>query len=201
MPTRRPESAALDRLLGQVHRCQLCRDLPLGPRPILQAASAARILIAGQAPGHRAHASGIPFDDPSGDRLRDWLGVDRGVFYNPAYFAILPMGFCYPGSRRGGDLPPRPECAPEWRSALLEHLPSIRLTLVIGVHAMRWHWPDTAPGTSVTRLVRDWRNYWPARLPMPHPSPRNNRWLKQNPHFEAEVLPALRRRVERLVRA
>jgi uracil-DNA glycosylase len=131
--------------------------------------------------------------------LRDWLGVDRETFYDPAVFAILPMGFCFPGTGPGGDLPPRPECAPAWRRALLDRLPGIALTLAIGRHAQAWHLGERY-GT-VTDAVRDWRRFWPALLPMPHPSPRNNRWLKENAHFEREILPALRARVRKLVKA
>ena len=181
-------------LLAEIAACTLCADaLPLGPRPVLQAHPDARILIAGQAPGRRVHASGVPFDDPSGDRLRDWLGVDRATFYDPTRFAIAPMGFCYPGTGASGDLPPRPECAQRWRRPLLRALQAVRLTLVLGQYAMPYHL-DPAP-KSVTAAVQDWRRYWPHQLPLPHPSPRNQRWLKQNPWFAAEVLPELRQRV------
>lgn len=188
----------LERQLAQVRRCTLCEDLPLGPKPILQAAQPARILIAGQAPGRRAHESGIPFDDPSGNRLRGWLGVDHASFYDPSKFAILPMGFCYPGTGTSGDLPPRAECALAWRQALLHQLPGIELTLVIGAFAQRWHLPaDT--GASIAETVRNWRDYWPRVLPMPHPSPRNARWLARNPFFEREVVPALQARVREIL--
>ncbi|HUH37518.1 MAG TPA: uracil-DNA glycosylase family protein [Spongiibacteraceae bacterium] len=185
-------------LLREVRQCRICEDLPLGPRPVLQAGRSARILIASQAPGRRAHASGLPFDDASGDRLRDWLGVDRDTFYDPALFAIVPMGFCFPGTGRGGDLPPRPECAPAWRHAVLEKLPDLALTLAIGQYAIAWHLPEQRK-VALTETVRQWRSHWPALLPMPHPSPRNNRWLKQNPFFEAEILPVLRARVAQLI--
>lgn len=185
-------------LLKEVRQCRICEDLPLGPRPVLQAGRSARILIASQAPGRRAHASGLPFDDASGDRLRDWLGVDRDTFYDPALFAIVPMGFCFPGTGRGGDLPPRPECAPAWRHAVLEKLPDLALTLAIGQYAIAWHLPEQRK-VALTETVRQWRSHWPALLPMPHPSPRNNRWLKQNPFFEAEILPVLRARVAQLI--
>lgn len=185
-------------LLREVRQCRICEDLPLGPRPVLQAGRSARILIASQAPGRRAHASGLPFDDASGDRLRDWLGVDRDTFYDPALFAIVPMGFCFPGTGRGGDLPPRPECAPAWRDAVLEKLPDLALTLAIGQYAIAWHLPEQRK-VALTETVRQWRSHWPALLPMPHPSPRNNRWLKQNPFFEAEILPVLRARVAQLI--
>jgi len=183
-----------DRQLDLVRRCTLCRDLPLGPKPILQADRTSRILIAGQAPGRRAHASGIPFDDASGDRLREWLGVDRAAFYDPSKFAILPMGFCYPGTGTSGDLPPRSECAPAWRQMLLDRLPDLELTLVIGAFAQRWHL-RTEARASLAETVRNWRDYWPRVLPMPHPSPRNARWLARNPFFEREVVPRLKARV------
>jgi uracil-DNA glycosylase len=184
----------LDALLAEVRACRLCEaHLPLGPRPVVQLDARARILIAGQAPGRRVHASGLPFDDPSGDRLRDWLGVDRAVFYDPARLAIVPMGFCYPGTGTSGDLPPRPECAPAWRAKLLANLGKLELTLAIGQYAQRWHLGPSR--RSLTEVVRGWRDHWPATLPLPHPSPRNNRWLRNNPWFEAEVVPVLRERV------
>ena len=158
----------------------------------------ARILIAGQAPGRKVHETGIPFDDPSGDRLRDWMGIDRDTFYDSRLVAILPMGFCYPGTGVSGDLPPRPECAPTWRQVVLARLANLQLTLVIGQYAQSYHLPALAG--SVTDVVAGWRQHWPAALPMPHPSPRNNRWLKNNPWFEANVLPALRARVVAVLR-
>ncbi|MEQ8263831.1 uracil-DNA glycosylase family protein [Pseudohaliea sp.] len=184
----------LDHLLARVRACRLCEaSLPLGPRPVVQASASARILVVGQAPGRRVHASGLPFDDPSGDRLRDWMGIDRAVFYNELLVAAVPMGFCYPGTGPGGDLPPLPECAEAWREALLAKLRGIRLTLVIGQYARRWHLPE-ARG-SLTDTVRGWRQLGPGLLPLPHPSPRNNRWLRRNPWFEEEVVPELKRRV------
>lgn len=195
----RPSGTALRQLLHEVRACTLCAaDLPLPPRPVLQAGPAARILIAGQAPGRKVAASGVPFDDASGDRLRDWLGIDKAVFYNSDVVAILPMGFCYPGQGRSGDLPPRPECAPTWRARLLEQLPSIQLTLVIGTHALAWHLKPRT-GATLTATVRAWREQGAAVLPLPHPSPRNNGWLKHNPWFEAEVLPELKARVRALL--
>ena len=162
-------------------------------------AAEARILIAGQAPGRRVHESGIPFDDPSGDRLRDWLGVDRIIFYNPRRFAILPMGLCYPGTGRSGDLPPRPECAPAWRLPLLAGLRDLRLTLVIGQYAQAYHLPQAVGG--VTEVVRAWRSFLPGFLPLPHPSPRNQLWVSRNPWFLSEVLPELRSRVQHILAA
>lgn len=181
-------------LLTEVRACTLCAaHLPLGPRPVVQIHASARILVAGQAPGRKVHASGIPFDDASGERLRDWLGVTRETFYDPKQFAILPMGFCYPGTGTSGDLPPRPECAPAWRGKLLSHLPKLELSLLIGQYAQAYHLPGAK--TSLTELVQAWREHWPKVVPMPHPSPRNNIWLKRNPWFGDELLPALRKRV------
>jgi len=185
-------------LLERVRLCRLCEpELPLGARPVLQCAPNARILIAGQAPGSKVHASRIPFDDASGEHLRQWLGVDRRQFYDPALFAILPMGFCYPGTGKWGDLPPRAECAAAWRRQLLDRLAHIELTLVLGQYAQQWHLDSRK--LSLTERVKDWRTGWPEMLPLPHPSPRNNRWLRQNPWFESEVLPELQARVSRLL--
>lgn len=165
----RPAGAAA--LYARVRECRLCEaHLPLGARPILQVNPAARVLIAGQAPGRRTHASGVPFDDPSGERLRQWLGLDRATFYDPARVAILPMGLCYPGRAGGGDAPPRPECAAQWRGPLLDTLPGIRLTLLIGAYAQRWHLPHDR--RTLTERVAQWRAAWPARVCLPHPSPR-----------------------------
>lgn len=177
-------------LLAEIRACTRCADLPLGPNPVLQFHPGARILIAGQAPGRRVHQSGVPFDDASGRRLREWLGMPPEVFYDPRKVAILPMGFCYPGTGKSGDLPPRPECAPAWRARLLEGLPRLETTLVLGQYAQRYHFGAAAG--SLTDLVRAWRDSWPRLVPLPHPSPRNTLWLRRNPWFEAEVLPALR---------
>lgn len=186
-------------LLAEVRACQLCTDLPLGPRPLLQMGQGARILVVGQAPGRITHHKGIPFDDPSGNRLRAWMGVDRATFYDPGKVAIMAMSFCYPGTGKGGDLPPRPECAAHWRARLLQHLPDIALTLVIGRYAMDWHLPRKT--ARLADMVRDWRERWPALLPLPHPSPRNNRWLANHPWFEGEVVPVLQDRVAELLTA
>lgn len=190
-----------DRLMQQVAQCRLCEaHLPLGARPVLQADPRARILIAGQAPGRKVHDTGIPFNDASGDRLREWMGVTREQFYDPALIAILPMGFCYPGSYSGkgrsGDLPPRPECAPAWREQLLAQLPRIEMTLVLGTYAQAYHFGGKG---SVTDRVADWRRYWPDRVALPHPSPRNNLWLRRNPWFEAELLPRLQSRIREIL--
>ncbi|MGE3348752.1 MAG: uracil-DNA glycosylase family protein [Ramlibacter sp.] len=180
--------------LAEVRACTLCAaHLPLGPRPVLQLHPAARLLVAGQAPGRKVHASGVPFDDASGERLRDWLGVSREVFYDERRVAIVPMGFCYPGTGRAGDLPPRPECAATWRQPLLARLRQLRLTLVIGQHAQAWHLPGA--GATLTEVVQGWRARDPAVLALPHPSPRNNLWLRRNPWFETELLPVVRARV------
>ena len=186
-----PDMAAL---LKSVKACTFCKDLPLGPKPILQGNPAAKVLIAGQAPGRITHNKGIPFDDPSGVRLRQWMGVSDATFYDPSQIAILPMGFCFPGTGKSGDLPPRPECEKAWRLPLLDCLPNIELTLIIGQYAMDWHIADGKKMT-LTNRVLDWGKYFPERLPMPHPSPRNNRWLKNNPWFDSDVLPALKQRI------
>jgi uracil-DNA glycosylase len=184
-------------LLESVKSCQLCAEfLPLGPRPVVQLDPQATILIAGQAPGRRVHESGVPFDDPSGDRLREWLGISRDIFYDPTKVAILPMGFCYPGTGKSGDLPPRPECEKAWRRQLLKQLTQIRLTLVIGQYAQKWHLPNVE--RNLTETVRAWKDYGPGVIPLPHPSPRNNIWLKKNPWFAESLLPELRRTVQAL---
>ena len=192
--------ASFPSLLGEVRRCTICSvHLPLGPRPILQLHPQARILVAGQAPGRKVHESGVPFADASGDRLREWLGVTPEVFYNPKQVAILPMGFCFPGTGRAGDLPPRPECAPAWREKLLRHLGDLKLTLVIGRYAQAYHLSDAVE--SVTSTVQSWRKRWPSVVPLPHPSPRNNIWLRRNPWFEEELLPQLRARVAEVLQS
>jgi uracil-DNA glycosylase len=191
----------LDDMLARVRACTHCAaHLPLGPRPVVQLDPHARILIAGQAPGTKVHATGFPFNDPSGDRLRRWLGVTREQFYDPKLFAIVPMGFCYPGRGKSGDLPPRPECAIHWRTELLAHAPAIELTLAIGQYAIAWHLKDEQLPT-LTETVRNWHEYWPKVLPLPHPSPRNNIWLKKNPWFEKEFVPELQGRVAKLLRS
>ena len=181
-------------LLAEVRACTLCTGhLPHGVRPVLQVDAQARVLIAGQAPGRKVHASGVPFEDASGDRLREWMGVTREVFYDPKQIAILPMGFCYPGTGKSGDLPPRPECAPAWRDRLLGHLRHLEVTLVIGKYAQGYHMPEQR--SSLTDTVRAWQSYGPALVPLPHPSPRNNIWLRRNQWFEEELLPVLQKRV------
>jgi uracil-DNA glycosylase len=197
MAIRVPATDSLAALVNRVRRCTICEGLPLGPKPILQAGESARILVVGQAPGRITHGRGLPFDDVSGERLRDWLGVDRDTFYDSDLFAMLPMGFCYPGKGKGGDLPPRPECAANWRKPLLDRLPNIELTLVIGHYAQAWHLGEQC-GRTLKETVANWEAFWPSILPMPHPSPRNNRWLRDNAFFEADVVPALQHRVRNL---
>lgn len=172
--------------------------LPNPPRPILRASAKARLLIVGQAPGRRVHETGIPWNDPSGDRLRDWLQIDRATFYDTSRIAIIPTGFCYPGTGPGGDLPPRPECAPLWHPRLRAALPNIELTLLIGSYAQAYYLGKQAK-KSLTETVRSYREYPPEFLPLPHPSPRNQLWLKNNPWFAGEVLPVLRTRVAGLL--
>jgi len=185
-------------LLTEVRACTICEaHLPLGPRPVLQLHPKARVLIAGQAPGRKVHDTGVPFNDASGNRLRAWLSVTREVFYDPAQIAILPMGFCFPGSGRSGDLPPRPECAPAWRKQLLGQLRHLEVTLVLGQYAQAYHFGEAS--SSLTKLVKSWRTYWPHMVPLPHPSPRNNLWLRRNPWFEVELLPSLRKRVSEVL--
>lgn len=192
------DSIPLRQLLEEVRACRHCEaDLPLGPRPVLRAAASARLLVIGQAPGTRVHASGIPWNDPSGARLRDWMGIDADTFYDEGKVAIVPMGFCYPGRGGGGDLPPRPECAALWHARILDHLPRVRLTLLVGSHAQARYMGRK--GRSLGERVRD-RDAWPpGMVPLVHPSPRNQAWLKRNPWFEREVLPELRRRVHALL--
>lgn len=188
----------VDRLLAEIRRCKVCKGLPLGPRPVLQASKTARILVAGQAPGTKVHATGIPFNDPSGDRLRAWMGVSREVFYNRRKVAIVPMGFCYPGTGKGGDLPPRPECRETWHDRLFRALPRPKIRLIIGQYAHFYHLGENAKKT-LTETVRAWREYGPDLFPLPHPSPRNIRWFKKNPWFGRQLVPALRRRIAEIL--
>jgi uracil-DNA glycosylase len=171
--------------------------LPLGPRPVVQVHQNAKILIVGQAPGRKVHESGVSFDDPSGNRLRDWLGISRKVFYDPEQIALLAMGFCYPGTGTSGDLPPRPECAPAWREQLLEKLIKVEMTIVLGQYAQAYHFDKSR--LSLTDRVKMWREFWPHKIPLPHPSPRNNLWLRRNPWFEEELLPQLKKQVSKIL--
>ena len=200
---------ALTHLVREIRRCKLCLEFPSGPplghdpNPVLQVSKSARILIAGQAPGTRVHASSKPFTDPSGDRLRNWLGIGEEIFYDETRIAILPMGFCFPGlDAKGGDLPPRRECAPAWRAQVLSLLPDIKLVLVIGQYAQKWHLAS-GRGKTLTATVQNWRHHLkhnsPPVLPLPHPSWRNNAWLKKNPWFGEDVIPHLQSQVKHLV--
>ncbi len=193
-----------DGLLTRISACRLCADRFAAtatghqPRPVLRVSPVARILIAGQAPGARVQASGLPFDDPSGDRLRDWMGIDRATFYDQRRIAVVPMAFCFPGyDAKGSDLPPPPVCARTWRAGVLAGMGRLGLTLLVGQYAQAWHL-GARRGKSLTETVRNWRAYGPALLPMPHPSWRNTAWLKKNPWFAEEVLPWLREQVARL---
>ena len=188
----------LDSLLAVVRGCRACEaHLPLGPRPVLQAGSAARILVVGQAPGVRVHTSGIPWDDTSGERLRSWTGLSQDRFYDASEVAIIPMGFCYPGRGRGGDLPPRHECSELWLDRLLTQLPLIELTLLIGLHAQR-HFLGRRRKATLTETVKAWRDFGPDYIPLPHPSARNTPWFQRNPWFEQDLLPMLKRRIASL---
>lgn len=194
------ELEVFNNLLCDIRACEHCAPfLPEGCRPVLQASQTAKIMIVGQAPGRKVHESGIPFDDPSGDRLRQWMGIDREAFYDPDQLSIIPMGFCYPGKGKSGDLPPRPECAKLWRLPLMAALEPTELTLVIGKYAIDWHL-GAAQKKTLTETVRNWREYWPDKLVLPHPSPRNNIWLKRNDWFEGEILPILQKRVSEILK-
>lgn len=195
MPTRSAE--ALADALAAARACTVCTEqLPLGPRPVVRMASTARILIIGQAPGTKVHETGIPWNDASGKRLREWLGLDEATFYDEGRVAIMPMGFCYPGANpKGGDKPPRPECAPLWHARLLGHLPQIRLTLLVGLYAQRRYLADVPP--TLTAAVRDYERHLPHYFPLPHPSWRSTLWLRQNPWYETDVLPRLRHEIAR----
>lgn len=194
------ECETLNLVLEEVRACRLCAaHLPLGPRPVLRVTSTARILIVGQAPGTRVHETGIPWNDPSGDRLRQWMGVDRETFYDGSRIAIIPMGLCYPGRHaRGGDLPPRPECAPAWHARLLAQVSGREFTILAGQYAQAFYLGKRAK-KNLTETVRAWREYFPEYLPLPHPSFRNLAWLKRNPWFGEEVVPALQERVQGLL--
>jgi uracil-DNA glycosylase len=191
---------ALAALLREIRACQVCAaHLPLGPRPVLRAKASARLLLIGQAPGTKVHESGIPWNDRSGDRLREWLQLDRDVFYDESRVAIVPMGFCYPGvDATGGDRPPRRECAPLWHARVLQRLPNIELTLLVGGYAQKYYLGDGCAAT-MTETVHRWRAHAPRFIPLPHPSWRNTGWLKRNPWFSSELLPSLRERVRPLL--
>ena len=189
-------------MMHAIAQCDVCAEhLPFAPKPIVQLHPSARILVVGQAPGRKAHEAGIPFDDLSGDRLRAWMGVTRETFYDARQIALLPMGLCFPGTGKSGDLPPRPECATQvahvGRAAILRRLPHIELTLMVGQYAIGFHLPNAQ--ATLTETVHRWREYLPECLPMPHPSPRNQLWLRRNPWFETEVIPALQARARQLL--
>lgn len=204
------QTPALDLMADRARACRICVETPIGrpmphePRPVLVPSATARILIAGQAPGTKVHATGVPFNDASGDRLRDWMGVTRAEFYDPALFAVLPMGFCFPGQdAKGGDLPPRRECAPAWRAGLMALMPQLQLVLAIGSYAQKWHL-GARIGRSLTDTMLNWEDIFldgdaPRAMPLPHPSWRNTGWLKRHPWFEAELLPVLRQEIRRLI--
>jgi uracil-DNA glycosylase len=191
----------LSRLLAEVRACTVCAaHLPLPPRPVLRASASARLLIVGQAPGRRVHQTGVPWNDPSGDRLRTWLGLTREAFYDEAQIAIIPTGLCYPGKGDRGDLPPRPECAPRWHPRLRALLPRVRLTLLVGQHAQVYYLGARRRET-LAATVLAWREYLPEWVPLPHPSPRNALWLRRHPWVERDVVPAVRRLVHQVLRA
>ncbi len=197
-PASQSQERALARLLGEVRACRVCaKDLPLGPRPVLRGRASARLLVLSQAPGTRVHETGLSFNDRSGERLREWMGVDRDTFYDESRVAIMPMGFCYPGRyEAGGDLPPRPECAPLWHAKVLAKLPRIELTLLVGSYAIAYYLTERQ---SMTDAVARWAEYLPAYLPLPLPSWRTTLWERKNPWFAAELLPDLRARVAALL--
>ena len=195
MADRSNSDESLQELLAEARACRVCAEsLPLGPRPIVEAHPKSRVIIIGQAPGTKVHQSGVPWDDASGERLRSWLGVDEAQFFDASLFALMPMGFCYPGKGKSGDLPPRPECQPKWHPPLLSHLSELRLTLLIGRYAQQAYLPNAGKRT-LTDIVRDWRSVAPTQIPLPHPSPRNNIWLAKNPWFERELVPELKDQV------
>ena len=192
----------LEALLRDIRACRICEaQLPLGPRPVVRARATARILIVGQAPGTRVHETGIPWNDLSGDRLRAWMDIDRDTFYDESRIAIIPIGYCYPGRNpKGGDLPPRPECAEHWLTRLLDHLPEIELTILAGQYAQK-HYLGKRRKRTLTETVEAWRSYLPEYIPTPHPSPRNTYWLQQHPWFQSELIPELQKRVRRILKA
>ena len=188
----------LSELINQVQHCKLCAsDLPLGPRPIIQIHQNAQLLIIGQAPGLKVHESGVPWNDASGERLRNWMGIGEDLFYDAQQIAILPMGFCYPGRGKTGDRPPRKICAPQWHDALIHHLPQLKMTLLVGQYAQQYYLAKAVPPRpkTLTQTVRQWQDWAPKFIPLPHPSPRNNIWLRKNPWFEEELIPSLRQYV------
>ncbi|MFD2822595.1 uracil-DNA glycosylase family protein [Lacinutrix iliipiscaria] len=189
----------MEDLLHDIRQCKICeKHLPLGPRPIATAHQESKIVIIGQAPGTKVHASGIPWDDASGNQLRKWLNISPEDFYDTKKFAIIPMGFCYPGKGKTGDLPPRPECAPQWHQPLLNLMPNVELILLIGMYAQKYYLKGQVKNT-LTETVANFKDYLPQYLPLPHPSPRNRFWLSKNPWFEKEVIPELQKKVLKLI--
>ncbi len=197
-----PRLTKLDQLLTNVRSCRACEaHLPLGPKPVLRAKRSAKILVIGQAPGTKVHESGIPWNDASGKRLREWMKVSDDVFYDQSKVAIIPMGFCYPGKGPSGDLPPREECATLWHKILLDHLPKIKVTLLIGQYAQRYYLGNSEyySHTTVTETVKNWKKFAPNYFPLPHPSPRNTLWLKRNSWFEQKTIPQLRKNIRMIL--
>ena len=191
----------MDNLLREIGQCTICRDvLPLGPRPVVQAGAGAKILIIGQAPGIKVHQTGIPWDDRSGKELRRWLGVSTEQFYNPCIFALMPMGFCYPGKGKGGDMPPRKECAPCWHQKLLNGMPQIKITFLIGQYAQKYYL-HTGLKANLTETVKNYHAYLPQYIPLVHPSPRNGIWQRANPWFEANLVPEIQNLVDGVLHA
>lgn len=190
----------MNELIESAKGCDICAAyLPHGTRPVFNIHPHSKIIIIGQAPGRKVHETGIPWDDPSGRRLREWLGVDAPTFYNPQNFAILPMGFCYPGKGKSGDLPPRPECAPQWHEPILRMMPDAKLTLLFGQYALKRYLGDRRK-RNLTETVKNWKAYEPDFLPLPHPSPRNRIWERKNPWFGEEVLPDLKIRIDQVLK-
>lgn len=189
----------LDNLLAEIKKCNTCLDfLPCGVNPVVSAGKSSKMIIIGQAPGLIVHNTSIPWNDKSGDNLRNWLDIDKGTFYNPDLIALMPMGFCYPGKGKSGDLPPRRECAPQWHQKLLDQMPDVKLILLVGQYAQNYYLRDAVKQT-LTETVRNFREYLPDFLPLPHPSPRNNIWQKKNEWFGQEVLPELKNKVKQLL--
>lgn len=189
----------MDTILSEIRKCTVCKEfLPNAPRPIIQASSVSKIVIIGQAPGQKVQDSGIPWDDASGNNLREWLGVDKQTFYNDKIFALVPIGFCFPGSGKSGDLPPRPECAPLWHQQVLKSMTAVKLTLLIGQYAQNYYLKNTAK-TTLTETVKNYKEYLPAYIPLPHPSPRNNIWQKKNEWFKKSLLHVLQEKVASLL--